>query len=87
MANTLTINGQAATLRWGYHLAATIGPWSVTRAEEGAWIFVGTILTHDAVRVSQHPLDVVTPNGWRWPVTSLQITGASLTATLSPKEP
>jgi hypothetical protein len=85
MPNTFRIAGQAAELRWGYATAATLGAWAVAGAQ-GDWTFTATIVTHDTFRVSQRPLKVVTPNGWRWPVLSLQITDRTLTASIGPTE-
>ena len=84
--NVTSVTGAAAELRWGYACAASLGAWSVA-GEPGAWTFTATVLSKDDFRVSQRPLLVVTPNGWRWPVTTLQIAGGTLTASLSPQEP
>jgi len=83
--NTYHIRGAAAEVRWGFRLAATLGPWTVDGLP-GAWTFSAVVLEHDDFRVSQRPLTVVTPNGWRWPVTTLQIAGTTLTASVSPQE-
>lgn len=81
----MTITGANGVLQWGYHRAAQVPQWSVIR-EEGQWTLSGTVESVDAFRVTQRPLKFVTPNNWRWPIVELQMTGASLTAVLGPKE-
>ena len=71
---------------WGYYNACTLRPATLTRTEAGDWRLAGTIAQLDTFRAAQRPLTFVMPNGIRWAVLSLQITGASLTATLGPKE-
>ena len=85
MANTCAVRGAAAELRWGYAKAATLRDWSVAGAP-GAWTFTATIVDDDTFRVSQRPLQVITPNGWTWAVGTLQIAGRTLTASLIPQE-
>lgn len=85
MSNSLRVAGVAAELHWGYHKAATLSGWAVT-GSPGAWVLTATIRELDDFKVSQRPLMVVTPNGWRWPVQTLQITDGTLTASLGPKE-
>jgi hypothetical protein len=80
----MTITGALGELRCGYQHAATLRPWTVIH-EENRWTLTGT-LNRQNFWLSQQPLKFVTPNGWRWPVLTLQIEGASLTATLGPKE-
>jgi hypothetical protein len=82
MPNTFAIRGQAAELRWGYHPAATLGAWSLDAMTR---TFTASMLTVDDFKVSQRPLDVVTPNGWRWRIDTLQIVDGALTATLCPQ--
>jgi hypothetical protein len=48
-----------------------------------------TVVSSDAFRVSQRPLAFIVPHAdgeWQWPITTLQIEGASLNAALGPKE-
>jgi len=84
VSNVLAIRGASAELRWGYHKAARLGAWTVA-GTAGAWTFTAAIVEHDAFKVSQRPLLVVTPNGWRWVVHTLQITGGALTASILPE--
>lgn len=83
MPHAWAIKGAAAELRWGYHRAAALGAWSVTGAP-GDWTLTATIFDVDDYRVSQRPLYVVTPNGWTWPVNTLQIADGTLTASIRP---
>lgn len=85
----VTVRGVTARLTWGYHVAATLGAWTVTQSTEGKWMLTAIVVSTDTFRVAQRPLvfEVPTDKGvWRWPIVALQITGASLTATLGPKE-
>ena len=84
MSNVLAIRGASAELRWGYHKAARLGAWTV-QGKPGEWAFSAAIVEHDAFKVSQRPLLIVTPNGWRWVVNTLQITGGALTASIHPE--
>lgn len=84
----MTVTGVEGSLRYGYHTAGTLGAWTVTRADS-VWTLSASLVKTDAFRVSQRPLVFVAPHAhgaWRWPIQSLQITGASLTAVLSPPE-
>lgn len=84
-----TVSGVQGILRHGYHKAGTLGAWTVTR-NEGTWTLSASIVETDAFRISQRPLAFVAQHQhgmWRWPIVGeLQITGASLTAVLGPKE-
>jgi hypothetical protein len=81
----MTITGEQGQLRWGYTTAATVHPWTLIKAD-GQWTLSGTLASVDHFRVTQRPLVFVTPNAWRWPVEELQMTDATLTARLGPKE-
>lgn len=86
----MTVTGVQASLKWGYYEAATLSTWTVTKIADGpGWSLSATVRTKKESWVSQHPLVFVAPHAggaWRFPVTALQITDASLTATLGPKE-
>ena len=64
---------------------ATLGAWTLTGAP-GASTFIATVRDHNPATVSQRPLVVVTPSGWRWDIVTLQIVGDALTATVRPQE-
>lgn len=84
----IPMKGVAASIGWGYHHAATLGPWNLSDAGGGQ--LTAEIVSADAFRVSQQPLTflVPRPNGQprRWPITSLQIADSTLTAVVGPQE-
>lgn len=85
----MTARGVDGSLRWGYQAAAVLRAWTLTKVDAG-WTLTATVVSTDAFRVAQRPLVFVAPHAtgaWRWPIGELQIVGASLTATLGPKEP
>jgi hypothetical protein len=87
--NTIVIKGAAAQIKWVYHEAASLSAWTVTPDQIGGGTLTATVIQMDALRVAQQPLTFVVPRTgtpWRWSVSTLQITGASLSATLGPLE-
>jgi len=83
---SVIVTGAEGVLRWGYRRAALLRAWTITKDEQGVWAITGTLADVDYVAVSQRPLTFQAPNGWRWPLTTLQMTDASLYAVLGPKE-
>jgi hypothetical protein len=84
MSHSITIRGTGAAVKWGYHVAATLGSWTVTGRT-----LTASVLTSDTMAVSQRPLVFVVPRPkgeWRWDVDSLQIADGTLTASLVPQE-
>jgi hypothetical protein len=83
MADSLMLHGAAAEICWGYLPAASLGPWTVS-GTPGAWTFTAAIKSKNDFRLSQQPLEVVTPNGWRWAMDphSLQVVNGTLTASV-----
>ena len=89
--NKATLRGPSAEVRWAYHRAADLGPWTMTLLDtHGNVSMTAAVISSDAFRVSQQPLTLVVPrpngNAWRWPIQSLQIAGSTLTASLGPQE-
>ena len=87
--HNLTWTGTAAQLRWGYHSAATLRDWTVSKDEHGSLRLSASVVRANTFQLSQRPLVFVVshPKGfWRWPVTELQNEGASVSGTLGPKE-
>lgn len=82
----LTVTGVEGRVIWGYRSVATLHAWTISKDEAGPWTLAGTLADVDDFAVTQRPLKFVAPNGWRWPVESLQTVGASLSAVLGPKE-
>jgi hypothetical protein len=85
--NRAVIRGSEALVRWGYHTAASLGPWTLN-AEGGGGTVTATVVTHDACAASQQPLTFVVPrpkgHKWVWPIQSLQIADGKLTASVGP---
>lgn len=89
MFQNVTLNGADGSLRWGYHHAAALGAYTVTKIDALSWSLTATVLSSDAFRVSRRPLVFVAPHekgSWKWPIVSLQIEGAQLSAVLGPME-
>lgn len=91
MTNAIVFKGPAATLKWAYHEAASLGSWTIVSDQSGGGTLTATVIQMDALRVAQQPLTFVVQRPgaqtWRWLVqVPLQITGTSLTATLRPEE-
>lgn len=84
--DTTSVVGAAAELCWGYASAASLGAWSVV-GRPGAWIFAAEIARSDSFRIAQSPLTIVTPNGWRWRVLSMEVSARTLRAQIEPIEP
>jgi hypothetical protein len=85
----LTLRGVEAFVQWGYHRAATLRDWEVTRTGPGAFELSARIVETNAIRLQQRPLVFVAPTqkgAWSWPIVTLHIAGASCSATLGPKE-
>lgn len=84
----MTIRGATGELRWRYLPAAVFGPWQLVTDSAGGTL-TADLVSVDRFRASQAPLTVVVPLGRRsqsWRVLTLQMTGTSLTATVSPLE-
>lgn len=88
-SNRVLVGGPAGAVKWGYHLAASVGKWTVVSDRSGTNL-TATVVSHDAFKVSQRPLTFVVdrPRGhsWQWSIKTLQIAGETLTATLDPAE-
>lgn len=86
--NHVSMKGLSGAVRWAYHCAATVGPWTLVTDPTGSTL-TAQVVSHDAFKVSQQPLTFVVarPNGqWIWPIESLQIAGSTLTARLGPQQ-
>ena len=85
----VVVRGVTARLMWGYHVAASLRAWTVSRTDEEGWTLSASVERADGFKVSQQPLTFVAPHAtgaWRWPVRSLAMTDGSLIASLGPKE-
>lgn len=85
--NRTVIRGSDAAVKWGYRVAAALGPWELT-AEGAGGTVTASVVTHDAAAAAQQPLAFVVsrPKGqrWVWPVHSLQIVDGRLMASVGP---
>lgn len=62
-------SGPSGELRYGYQIAAQIGPWVITAASSGGFAFSAPTLASDEVWLAQRPLDLVLAIGqteWIW---------------------
>ena len=83
----MTIRGVQGKVMWSYRMAADLHDWTVTTEGTGR-VLAARLGTTDSFAVSQRPLMFVATHAkgaWRWPIESLQISGASLTAVLGPR--
>jgi hypothetical protein len=89
MPGSFTCRGVVGELRWGYHLAAVLGPWTLAMSPGGLDL-TATVVSHDAFRTSQPSVTFhVTRQDkapWVWPVESLQIANGVLSARLTQTE-
>lgn len=89
MAHVLTMRGVEGSIEWGYHRAARVTGWTLTREPEGLTL-TGTVSQADTFRLTQKPLTFRvarnTGAAWTWPIRELQLAADALTARLGPKE-
>lgn len=81
--------GREGELRWGYHQAAVLGPWTLTANPSGGAL-TAIVVRADAFRTSQPSLTFRVSRQHAaplvWPVTTLHIADGSLTASVGPQE-
>ena len=81
MPHQVKWHGAAGRLLWGYHVAATLGAWSL----EGDALDAA-VVSRDAFKLNQRPLvfEVKRPKGqaWTWPVTFVDCSDRRLSAVL-----
>jgi hypothetical protein len=89
MNGSWIIRGVQASVRWGYHPAAALGPWTLTASDTGGHI-EAQIVSADDYRLSQPALKfcVTRQNGIvaTWPVLTLHVAGQTLYASVGPQE-
>lgn len=84
-AHAVMWSGPTGQIKWGYHRAATVAAWTWTTGGD----LRATVTEADAFLLQQAPLTFVVPRpagAWRWPVITLEVTGAMLYARLGPQE-
>jgi len=86
--NIVQIRGAHASIKWGYHVAATVAAWSFTGSGQGGTVSA-TIETRDAFRLRQSPLVLVLMlDGLpvKWPVLGLDEDGPTVRVVVGPKD-
>ena len=85
----VTITGVRGTLRWGYHVAATVRDWTVTRTARSSTLQGSVEDDVDRFRTAQTPLFFVAMiqggSAWQWPVKRLEIDARTVRAELGPQ--
>jgi hypothetical protein len=89
MLRALSLAGQQAEIRWAYHRAASLGPWTLS-ANGAAGTLTAQVIEADTFKLSQPALTfrIPRPNGsvWAYPIQSLHIADGTLTARVSTQE-
>jgi hypothetical protein len=82
--STIVVSGDGGTVRWGYHVAATLGAWTF----DGA-VVQAQVDSYDPVRVTQSGLTFEVQQMNRppmvRPVIWIQVTDGAATLRLGPK--
>jgi hypothetical protein len=81
--NHVTVSGAEGSVKYGWHTAATLRAWTMAPTEAGVLTLSGTLADVNDFAVSQRPLKFAAKNV-EWPIDSLQIAGATLSAVLGP---
>lgn len=85
MPNQVVWRGHAGEVRWGYYLAAQLGPWTLDATHLEA-----RVVSQDVYRVGQSPLTfhVPRPNGavWTWQLIDPVVVNGCLTARVQTEE-
>jgi hypothetical protein len=86
MFKNIALTGVSGSLLWGYHTAATLTSWRVSRPEHAKeWTLTGTVTKFDPFQARQRPLLFTAPREkgrWCWEVKDLRVNERQLTATL-----
>jgi hypothetical protein len=84
----VTVTGVQGSLRWGYHVAASIRDWTITRTARTSTL-TGGVASVDRFRTTQRPLyfvALIQGGAWQWPVVRLEINDRTVRAELGPQE-
>ena len=86
MFKSLALTGESASLLWGYHTAATLTSWRISRPENAKeWTLTAIVTKVDPFQARQRPLLFTAPRDkgrWCWEVKELHLGDRQLTATL-----
>ena len=96
MLTGIKLRGVRGSIVWGYHTAAALGVWRVSRHRYGphekldtGWHLSARVDRADAFQCARRPLFFTAPHDkgvWCWPVERLTITGHMLSARLRAPE-
>jgi hypothetical protein len=95
MLDKFKLRGARASIVWGYHTAAALGAWRVSREKipgtklDTGWQLRATIERADAFQMARRPLYFTAPHDkglWCWPVDKVAMHGTTLTARLRAPE-
>lgn len=87
-------HGEAASILWGYHPAAVVKRWSITRSEKepGKWTLTAVVDRLEPFMLRQRPLLFTAPRQkagfWLWPIEGdvQSVADGQIRATLSHAE-
>lgn len=85
MFTSFKVRGVEGQICWGYLPAVVFGPWTY-EGHGSTGTLTAQVVSSDEFRLEKQPLVAVVPMGratWRWSVITLQISGATLTASLA----
>lgn len=82
------LSGVVGHIKWHYYTAAAINGYTVSKARDGTWSLVATVVLSDAFKMAQTPLTFAAKHvkgEWRWPIKSFTVdSNHRLTAQLGP---
>lgn len=87
----MTIRGVVGSVRWGYHRAAEVRSWVVSRdPATKAWRLRALVVRADPFLGARSELHFVAQlkggRAWQWPIHELRMGGGTLAAQLGPVE-
>ena len=87
----MTIRGVVGSVRWGYHRAADVRSWVVSRhPTTKVWTLRAVVVRADPFLGARSELHFVAPlkggRAWQWPIRELRMGGGTLAAQLGPVE-
>jgi|SRR6516164_7935935 hypothetical protein len=88
MGDGVEIRGVTASIKWAYHVAATLQGFSIRHDKRaGRWTAGGRIAVSNSYFLAQRPLELEVPHAggaWRWRVRAITVDGQAIRATLEP---
>lgn len=91
----VSVTGVHGSVRWGYHVAATIRDWTVTRTRKGSTLTGGVVTFNryqtEPVRPGGKPRNelffvaLIKGGAWQWPVRRIEIDARTVRAELGPQ--